>query len=197
MPLAFRSRSSPGLVRGLDYYTGTTFEFQSSALEAAQSTIAGGGRYDGLVEEMGGPPTPGIGFGMGIERLLLACDSENCFDTGSIGPDVWVVDVAGGQSARDLSHQLRAAGIATDRSFDNRTMRSQMKSANRSGAKVAVIIGEQEITDGTVSIKDLRSERDQVVAARDGVVAAVREVLAAEAGPGEGAQPYHWLGGQE
>lgn len=187
----------PRLVRGFDYYTHTTFELQSSALETAQAGIAGGGRYDGLVAELGGTPTPGIGFGMGIERVLLACDAENAFDTGVYGPEVWVVDVAGGESARDLSHQLRAAGMATDRSFDNRSMRSQMKSANRSGAKVAVIVGEQELAEGTVAINDLRSSRDQVLVPRDEMVATVRDLLATESPPPDQPGPYHWLGGQE
>ena len=83
----------PRLVRGLDYYTHTTFEFQSKALSAAQNTICGGGRYNGLVEELGGPVTPGIGFGMGIERLLLACDAEEVFPAPKSSLDVWVIDV--------------------------------------------------------------------------------------------------------
>ncbi|MDG2113056.1 MAG: histidine--tRNA ligase, partial [Actinomycetota bacterium] len=137
----------PRLVRGLDYYTHTTFEFQSSALEGAQNTVCGGGRYDGLIEELGGPETPGIGFGMGVERLLLACDAEDAFPTPTTAPQVWVVDVVDGRSARDLTHQLRAAGVRADRSFDGRSMRSQMRSADRSGAEIALIIGEQELAE--------------------------------------------------
>src|ERR687891_193670 len=82
----------PGLVRGLDYYTHTLFEFQSEALDTAQSTVIGGGRYDGLVEQLGGPPTPGIGFGSGIERMLLACDAEGVFAGPESTLDVFVVD---------------------------------------------------------------------------------------------------------
>ena len=100
-------------MRGLDYYTRTTFEFAADALDAAQNAIGGGGRYDGLVEEMGGPPTPGIGFGSGIERMLLACDAEGVFAAPEPRVDVFVVDTTGGDAgARDLTHELRAAGLA-------------------------------------------------------------------------------------
>src|SRR6266550_7412245 len=83
----------PRLVRGLDYYTRTTFELQATALESAQNGIGGGGRYDGLAEQLGGPPTPGIGFGIGIERVLLACDAEDVFLAPDGAVDVFVVDV--------------------------------------------------------------------------------------------------------
>ncbi len=172
----------PRLVRGFDYYTHTTFEFQSDALEAAQSTVCGGGRYDGLVEELGGPATPGVGFGMGIERVLLAADAEGVFPTPDPAVAVWIVDVAGGEAARDLSHELRSAGIAADRSFDNRSMRSQMKAADRSGARLALIVGEQERDDHTVTVRPLRSDGDQTVVPRDGIAAHTRDRLDADAG---------------
>ena len=89
-------RVDPGLVRGLDYYTHTTFEFAGLALESAQNALGGGGRYDGLAEALGGPATPGIGFGSGIERTLLACDAEGVFGAPDRAPDVFIVDVAGG-----------------------------------------------------------------------------------------------------
>jgi histidyl-tRNA synthetase len=171
----------PRLVRGLDYYTHTTFEFQSSALEAAQNTVCGGGRYDGLVEELGGPATPGIGFGMGIERLLLACDAEEAFPTPTTAPRVWVVDVADGRSARDLTHALRAAGIHADRSFDGRSMRSQMRSADRSGATLALIVGEQELAERQVAVRRLRDdETGQLMIPRDTVVEEVCRLLDSE-----------------
>ena len=87
------------LVRGLDYYTHTLFEFQSVALENAQATILGGGRYDGLIEQLGGPPTPGIGFGSGIERVLLSCDAEGVFDAPGSTVACFVVDTTGGEVA--------------------------------------------------------------------------------------------------
>lgn len=149
------------LVRGQDYYTRTTFEFVGRALEAAQNGIGGGGRYDGLVEALGGPPTPGIGFGLGIERILLAADAEGVF--GDTGPalDVYVVDVTDGTQARALSFALRAAGFRVDRAFSQRSMKAQMKSADRSGASVAVVIGDDERAAGAVSVRDLRGESGQ------------------------------------
>jgi histidyl-tRNA synthetase len=167
----------PRLVRGLDYYTHTTFEFQASALDAAQNTVCGGGRYDGLVEDMGGPPTPGIGFGMGVERTLLACDAEQAFPAPDLSMAVWVVDVTDGSHARDLTHELRCAGVAADRAFESRSMRSQMKAADRSGARLAVIIGEQEVEDGLVSVRDLRTVDGQHSVRRDDLVAEVRRLL--------------------
>jgi histidyl-tRNA synthetase len=150
----------PRLVRGLDYYTHTAFEFQSAALGGAQSTIGGGGRYDGLVESLGGAPTPGIGFGSGIERVLATCDAEGVFGAPERRLDVYLVDLTGGEQARDLSFELRRAGIRADRGFDQRSMKSQMKSANKSSALFAVIIGEDEVASGTVALRDLRSDAD-------------------------------------
>lgn len=144
------------LVRGFDYYTRTTFEFASAALDAAQNAIGGGGRYDGLVAMLGGPPTPGIGFGIGIERLLLACDAEGVFAVAPPVPDAFVVDVAGGETARDLTAALRSAGLRADRAYDGRSMRSQLKSADRSGALVALIVGPDELAEGMVSLRPLR-----------------------------------------
>jgi histidyl-tRNA synthetase len=170
----------PGLVRGLDYYTHTVFEFQSEALETAQSTIIAGGRYDGLVEQLGGPPTPGIGFGSGIERMLLACDAEGVFAAPASSLDVFVVDTTDGGAARDIAAELRAAGFRTDRAFDGRSMKAQMKAADRSGAHVAVIVGEREAAEGTATVRDLARSEQEVVG-RDQVVDVVRKVLAARA----------------
>ncbi len=150
---------NPRLVRGLDYYTHTTFEFISEALDAAQSTILGGGRYDGLVEEMGGPPTPGIGFGSGIERVLLACDAEGVFDVAPHAVQVFVVDTTGGHEAMLLTAELRRAGISADRAFDSRSMRAQMKAADRSGAALGVVLGEREIAENVATVRDLRGHQ--------------------------------------
>ena len=174
VPYAIETR----LVRGLDYYTRTTFEFQASALETAQNGIGGGGRYDGLAEELGaGSRTPGIGFGLGIERTLLACDAEETFPPPPPAVEVWVVDTAGGDAALALTHELRDAGIGADRGFGGRSMKSQMKSADRSGARVALIVGDQERHDGTVTVRDLRSDREQDTVPRDAVVDHVRKLL--------------------
>jgi histidyl-tRNA synthetase len=166
----------PGLVRGLDYYTHTLFEFQSLALESAESTIIGGGRYDGLVEQLGGPPTPGIGFGSGIERMLLAVAAEGVEAEPAPSLDVFVVDTTDGSAARDLTHDLRATGLRVDRSFDGRSMKAQMKAAGRSGARVALIVGEQEAADGTVTVRDM-VDAEQTVVPRDQVATHVRKAL--------------------
>ena len=140
--------------------------------------MCGGGRYDGLAEALGGPSTPGIGFGMGIERLLLACDAEDAFPVEASVPDVWVVDVVDGRAARDLTDEMRRNGIAADRSFDARSIRSQMRAANRSGARLALISGEQELADDTVSIRDLRAEdADQQACPRSQLVETVAKLL--------------------
>ncbi|MEI2699141.1 MAG: ATP phosphoribosyltransferase regulatory subunit [Microthrixaceae bacterium] len=97
---------SPLLVRGLDYYRRTTFEFAATALDAAQNAVGGGGRYDGLAEDLGGPPTDGIGFALGVDRILLACDAEGVFPAVAAKLDVFVVDVVDGTTARDLTHEL-------------------------------------------------------------------------------------------
>ena len=165
------------LVRGLDYYTHTLFEFQSSALENAQGTILGGGRYDGLIEQLGGPSTPGMGFGCGIERVLLSCDAEGRASTPPPSRvDCFVVDTAGGDVATALCLVLRDAGIATDRAFDARSMKSQMKAASKSGARVAVIVGEDEKAAGTATIRDLLAGEQSTVDL-EAVVDHVRKVL--------------------
>jgi histidyl-tRNA synthetase len=161
------------LVRGFDYYTRTTFEFASAALESAQNGIGGGGRYDGLVEMLGGPPTPGIGFGLGVERILLACDAEGVFPVDPPTLDAFVVDTAGGAAARDLTSALRAAGLSADRAYDHRSMKAQFKAADRSGASWVVIVGPDEAASGTVSLRPLRATGDQRSVPVDEVVAAL------------------------
>jgi histidyl-tRNA synthetase len=168
------------LVRGLDYYTRTTFEFAAEALSAAQNAVGGGGRYDGLAADLGGPPTPGVGFGAGIERILLACDAEGALGPAEVGGgvDVFVVDTTGGSHARDLTHALREAGVAADRAFDARSMKAQFRLADRSGARLALVVGPEEAAAGTVAVKDLRGGGDQEVLSRTEVVERVRRLLA-------------------
>jgi histidyl-tRNA synthetase len=164
------------LVRGLDYYTHTLFEFQSSALGNAQSTILGGGRYDGLIEQLGGPATPGIGFGSGIERVLLTCDAEGVFGVPARRLDCFVIDVTGGSAATTLSQALRHAGLSADRAFDGRSMKAQMKAAAKSTARFALIVGEQEAADGTITVRDLDQNEQSTLDIAD-VVDHVRKVL--------------------
>jgi len=164
------------LVRGLDYYMRTTFEFAADALDAAQNGIGGGGRYDGLAEALGAPPTPGIGFGLGVERILLACDAEGVFPAPAARVDVFVVDTAGGATALELTHALRDAGIRADRAFDARSMKAQFKQADRSGAELVVIAGPDELADGQVKVQSLTSAGEELVAIDD-VVAHVTKRL--------------------
>ena len=168
-------RLEPRLVRGLDYYTRTTFELAAPALDSAQNAVGGGGRYDKLAEALGGPATPGIGFGMGIERLLLACDAEDVFPVPEGAIDVFVVDTTGA-AATLIATELRDAGIGADRAFDGRSMKSQFKQADRSGARLAVIVGEREAAEATASLRDLRTG-DQEVVPRAELVDHVRKQL--------------------
>ena len=151
------------LVRGLDYYQRTTFEFVSGSLDSAQNAVGGGGRYDGLVEDLGGPATPGIGFALGVDRTLLACDAEECFSYGFPVLDVFVIDTTSGGHALSLTHQLRQSGYSADRAFEARSMKSQMKSADRSGAQVAVIIGESESEQSTCSVRNLSTSEQTTI----------------------------------
>ncbi len=164
----------PKLVRGLDYYRSTIFEFQGGTFESAQNGLGGGGRYDGLVEALGGPATPGIGFALGVDRTLIACDDEGCFAAEPLQLDAFVVDVVGGLEAAAITAELRAAGLSADRGYDNRSMKAQMKLANRSGAACAVIIGEQEVADGSIIVKPMRGG-DQVTIPRSGLIAQLSE----------------------
>lgn len=152
---------SPRLVRGLDYYTRTTFEYASTALDNAQNAVGGGGRYDGLAESLGGKPTPGIGFALGVDRILLACDAEGVFPGPTVVPDVFIVDLTGGAEATKLADELRQAGIATDRGFDARSMRAQMKVADRSNAPLSVLIGEDELIAGMATVRDMHGDTGQ------------------------------------
>jgi histidyl-tRNA synthetase len=161
----------PKLVRGLDYYRRTIFEFQGETLNSAQNALGGGGRYDGLVEALGGPSTQGVGFALGVDRTLLACDDEGVFGPKPAELDVFVVDVTGGLHATEITADLRAAGLAADRGYDNRSMKAQMKLANRSGAQFAVIIGDDEVSAGTAVVKPLRIDNEQITIARSDLIA--------------------------
>ena len=157
---------APRLVRGLDYYVSTTFEFAGGTLDSAQNALGGGGRYDGLVEALGGPPTPGIGFALGVDRTLIACDDEGVFDAPEASVDVFVVDTTGGAVALAITEELRRAGISADRAFDGRSMKAQMKAADRSGAKTAIIVGADELEAGTVLLRPMRGDGEQVTVPR-------------------------------
>ena len=164
------------LVRGLDYYRRTTFEFVSTALKAAHTAIGGGGRYDGLVEQLGGPATPGIGFALWLDRTLLACDAENVFPAPNTSVSVFVVDTTGGLQAAEVCNLLRNNAISVDRAFDNRSMKAQMKAADRSGATIALIIGTDEVAAGRIIVRPMNSGQQYAIA-QDQLVAAIRSEL--------------------
>lgn len=152
------------LVRGLDYYTHTAFEITAADI-GAQSSIGGGGRYNGLVEICGGPPVPGIGYALGIERILLAMERQGISIPGSARSEVFVV-TAGDQAADAafrLIFKLRAGGIPADKDYLGRSLKAQMKFAGKTGARYAIIIGEQEIKQGVVMIRDMGTGGQEAV----------------------------------
>ncbi|MEJ7800983.1 MAG: histidine--tRNA ligase [Ilumatobacter sp.] len=163
------------LVRGLDYYRHTTFEFQGGTLDSAQNALGGGGRYDGLVEALGGPATAGIGFALGVDRTLLACDDEGVFGAPDPSVDVFVVDTTGGEHALAITSELRAAGIAADRAYEQRSMKAQIKAADRSGARFAAIVGTDEVDTATVVVRPLRSKDGQTSVARDTLISNLQQ----------------------
>jgi histidyl-tRNA synthetase len=167
----------PLLVRGLDYYTRTAFEYAGRGLESAQNALGGGGRYDGLVAAMGGPDTPGVGFALGLERILLALEAENLMPPAGPGLDVFIVDFAGGAAARDLSAELRREGFRVDRAFDGRSPKAQFKAADRSGARFAVVVGPDEMAAGTVGVKDLKDGGEQITVERGSLAKELRRHL--------------------
>jgi histidyl-tRNA synthetase len=144
------------LVRGLDYYTKTAFEIQYTPL-GAQSAVSGGGRYDGLVEEIGGPATPGVGFAMGMERVLLALEKQNLLPESQDSLDVFAVvpDTKNLSLAFKTIVELRNAGLSCDLDFMGRSFKAQMKQANRENAKFTLIFGEDELSRQAVSVRNM------------------------------------------
>ncbi|MDA2988807.1 MAG: histidine--tRNA ligase [Actinomycetota bacterium] len=173
-------QEAPRLVRGLDYYTRTTFEFTHELL-GAQSGIGGGGRYDGLMESVGGDALSGIGFGLGTDRTLLACEAEG-LDVGA-GPrvDVFVVPIS--DAARHVSvgllAELREAGIRADMAYGGRGLKGSMKAADKSGAPRVVIIGEDEVAAQNVQVKDMQQGSQQAMT-REEVVGELRRSIMEE-----------------
>jgi histidyl-tRNA synthetase len=163
---------NPRMVRGLDYYTKTTFEFVHDGL-GAQSGIGGGGRYDGLMRELGGQDLSGIGFGLGVDRTMLALKAE-----GKTVGETALVDVFGvplGDDAKlvlaKLAAALRAAGVRVDLAYGDRGMKGAMRAADRSGARIALVAGDRDVEAGTVGVKDLTSGEQVDVAVGDVVSA--------------------------
>ncbi len=157
---------NPRMVRGLDYYCRTTFEWTSDLL-GSQSAVAAGGRYDGLVEALGGPPIPGVGFALGVERLVMLLRMK---DSGaSQGPSVYVVWI--GEKARDwafpLVHGLRRQGLTVEMEGETRSMKSQMRRADKLGAHRVLIVGDDELQKGRVLLRDIASKQQEDIAAAD------------------------------
>ncbi|HEV7933852.1 MAG TPA: histidine--tRNA ligase [Actinomadura sp.] len=168
---------NPRLVRGLDYYMRTTYEFDHPLL-GAQSGIGGGGRYDGLSEDIGGPPLPGIGFGLGLDRTVLAMEAEQVGATVAGGVQVYGVPLGetAGRKIFALVAQLRRAGIAADMAYGGKGLKGAMKGADRSGAAYAVILGDRDIATGSAQVKDLASG-DQIAVPLTEIPTLLRERL--------------------
>lgn len=165
----------PTMVRGLDYYTRTAFEFVSQVLSQAQATLFGGGRYDGLAEALGGPHVAGVGFGMGLERVLLALQDEEVPPPGDAGLDVFVIGFGDGgrDRAREAIRAIRERGLTSDM-FEPRPLGAQLRMADRVGARFAVIIGYREAAAGTVTLRRMSDGEQQEI----GLDKAIERILA-------------------
>ena len=155
---------NPRLVRGLDYYTKTAFEIQYAPL-GAQSAVCGGGRYDGLIAECGGQPTPGIGFAIGLERVLLALEKQNGLPAAIGNIDVFVAPL-GTQTQTTgfaLLQSLRSSGLSCDMDYMNRSLKAQLKYANKYPARYVAIIGDEEAAQGKVMLKDMQTGEQQLL----------------------------------
>ncbi|MDE6550959.1 MAG: histidine--tRNA ligase [Clostridia bacterium] len=166
---------NPNIVRGLDYYTRTVFEFVSDNI-GAQGTVCGGGRYDNLVAQVGGKPTPAVGFGMGIERLMLTMESIGASVGNPYAPKACIVDMGGDTRAAAvaLAEELRSNNIAAERDISDRSVKAQLKYASKIEAKYALIIGEDELKSGLVTVKTMSTGESNSVA-RDAIVKFIKE----------------------
>lgn len=149
---------NPRMVLGLDYYTGTTFEFVHELL-GAQSGIGGGGRYDGLMSELGGQELSGIGFGLGVDRALLAAEAEEVIDIQSFVSDLFIIPLgeAAKQKALTIAATIRTAGKTVEIAFGDRALKGAMKGADKSGARYVVVLGDSEMASATVELKEMKS----------------------------------------
>ena len=151
------------LVRGFDYYTRTTFEVQSPRL-GAQNALGGGGRYDLLVQEYGGPETPAVGFAVGVERILLALGESFAYHADELRAFVAVTD---GDAVRleafRLLQKLRAAGVAADMDYIGRSLKGQMRHAGRSGARFVILVGQDELSQGKCRLRDMAQGEERLV----------------------------------
>ncbi len=172
-----RYRVAPEIVRGLDYYTDTVFEIVSSKL-GAQSSLCGGGRYDNLVKQLGGPPTPAVGVAMGIERALIVLEETGKAWEDEL-PEVFIVQATDDAAAmcRKLARDLRAAGVSVLTDIDGKKMAAQLKQADRLGAQKALILGADELAKGTITLRDLATSQQQEIAMEEALTAIRESVL--------------------
>ena len=168
---------NPTIVRGLDYYTRTVFEFVSGDL-GAQSTVCGGGRYDGLVEQMGGPKTAALGFAVGLERLLMIMDAQKCEFPETKPCDVYIAPMGEKAAimASKLAKMLRAEGFFAETDIVGRGLKAQMKYANKIGAKYTVVLGDDEIAAGKANLKCMETGEQTEVSLPDGLISAVYDL---------------------
>lgn len=158
----------PTIVRGLDYYTKTVFEIISTN-KGSEGTICGGGRYNGLVSEIGGPEMTGVGFAMGLERVLLVLESLNLIPENEERPDLFVANIGDGADlfVQKLIYDLRKAGICAERDYLERSVKAQMKYANKTGARFSAVIGDDDMAKGSVSVKNMETGEASEVAFAD------------------------------
>ena len=182
----------PKIVRGLDYYTKTVFEFITTEI-GAQGTVCGGGRYDGLIEQLGGQHTPALGFGMGIERLLLVMDKQNCDYLSPKKCDIYFASMgdAALEKAMELTRGLREYGYCAEYDLMGRGIKAQMKYANKIGAVYTVVLGDNELADGKAKLKEMESGKETEILLNDKFTSnfeneffnKVLDVMDAEGGP--------------
>ncbi len=155
---------NPRMVRGLDYYTGTTFEFVHELL-GAQSGIGGGGRYDGLMQDLGGQALSGIGFGLGVDRVLLAAEAEGVISQDAFASDLYIIPLGeeAKQVALTIAHDLRARGKVVEIAFGDRGLKGSMKAADKAGATYSIVLGESELNTATVDLKHMNSGKSSSV----------------------------------
>ncbi len=157
-------KEDPYMVRGLDYYTRTAFELISPDL-GAQDSLAGGGRYDLLVEEVGGQPTPAVGFAAGIERLFIACEELGIELGDEKSVDVYIVTLGDAARKWGLNHlpKLREKGLSATMDYKGRSMKSQMKDADRENARFAIIVGDHELEEGKFTFRDMKASEEKML----------------------------------
>lgn len=168
---------NPKIVRGLDYYTKTVFEFVTTEI-GAQGTVCGGGRYDGLIEQLGGQPTPALGFGMGIERLLLVMDKQDCDYLTPKKCDIYFATMgdAALEKAMELSKALREFGYFSEYDMMGRGLKAQMKYANKIGAAFTVVLGDNELQEGKAKLKEMEKGDETEILLNDKFAAAFEEI---------------------